>query len=114
MPTPVPACGATPDASYDQTSIAVKGDEEPVEGMCGVVQDGVLPGYFGYEAGRRGRDMLAWFVDHAVPPEATNAPGWPGRPSMGPQATPRIPSRRIRTSALDCGTATVRCSSTPT
>src|SRR5262245_9141138 len=32
-----------------------------VEGMCGVVQDGVVPGYWGYEAGQAGvGDLFAW------------------------------------------------------
>ena len=35
----------------------------PVPGMCGVVEDGILPGFFGYEAGQSGAgDILAWFV----------------------------------------------------
>ncbi|MFO7321693.1 MAG: ribulokinase [Chloroflexota bacterium] len=43
---------------------------QPVEGMCGVVRDGILPGYYGYEAGQSGvGDIFAWFVDNAVPPE---------------------------------------------
>jgi len=34
-----------------------------VEGMCGVVEDGILPGYYGYEAGQSGLgDVYAWFV----------------------------------------------------
>jgi len=41
-----------------------------VEGMCGVVEDGIIPGYFGFEAGQSGvGDIFAWFVDHAVPPQ---------------------------------------------
>jgi L-ribulokinase len=41
-----------------------------VEGMCGVVEDGVVPGLFGYEAGQSGvGDVFAWFADRAVPPE---------------------------------------------
>jgi L-ribulokinase len=39
-----------------------------VEGVCGVVEDGILPGYFGYEAGQvAGGDTYAWYVDHGVP-----------------------------------------------
>jgi L-ribulokinase len=40
-----------------------------VEGMCGVVEDGILPGLFGFEAGQSGvGDIFAWFVDNLVPP----------------------------------------------
>jgi L-ribulokinase len=43
---------------------------QPVEGMCGVVRDGIIPGLYGYEAGQSGvGDIFAWFVNHAVPPE---------------------------------------------
>ncbi|MCL4393769.1 MAG: FGGY-family carbohydrate kinase, partial [Chloroflexi bacterium] len=36
----------------------------------GYVEDGIIPGLFGYEAGQSGvGDIFAWFVDHAVPPE---------------------------------------------
>ena len=41
----------------------------PVEGMCGVVEDGIVPGLYGYEAGQSGvGDIFAWFVEHCVPP----------------------------------------------
>jgi L-ribulokinase len=45
-------------------------DSKPVEGMCGVVEDGILPGFFGYEAGQSGAgDILAWFVRTWTPGE---------------------------------------------
>jgi L-ribulokinase len=45
-----------------------------VEGMCGVVEDGVVPGLFGYEAGQSGvGDVFAWFAERAVPPEYHDA-----------------------------------------
>ncbi|MBO7359138.1 MAG: ribulokinase [Clostridia bacterium] len=45
------------------------GDEEKiVPGMCGVVEDGVVPGLFGYEAGQSCLgDHYNWFVDNCVP-----------------------------------------------
>ena len=37
--------------------------EERVEGMCGVVEDGVVPGLYGYEAGQSAvGDIFGWFV----------------------------------------------------
>lgn len=46
------------------------GDQlQTAEGMCGVVKDGIIPGFYGYEAGQSGvGDIFAWFVEHAVPP----------------------------------------------
>jgi L-ribulokinase len=43
-------------------------EEKRVEGMCGVVEDGIIPGYLGYEAGQSAvGDIFAWYVDEAVP-----------------------------------------------
>lgn len=47
---------------------------EEVDGMCGVVQGGVIPGLYGYEAGQTGvGDIFAWFVENAVPAEYYDA-----------------------------------------
>ena len=45
-------------------------DTAPViPGACGVVRDGVVPGYFGYEAGQSAvGDIFGWFVERCVPP----------------------------------------------
>lgn len=44
--------------------------ERIVPGMCGVVEDGVIPGLMGYEAGQSCvGDHFNWFVDTCVPEE---------------------------------------------
>jgi L-ribulokinase len=47
----------------------VLGEEEHiVPGMCGYVEDGIIPGYFGYEAGQSCvGDHFAWFVENCIP-----------------------------------------------
>lgn len=43
-------------------------EEHMVPGMCGYVEDGIIPGFFGYEAGQSCvGDHFAWFVEHCVP-----------------------------------------------
>jgi len=72
----VPATGVTEPG----TMVAVMGTSTchmvlgsrlaPAEGIAGVVEDGIIPGFFGYEAGQAAvGDMFAWFTRQAVPPE---------------------------------------------
>lgn len=43
-------------------------EEHQIPGMCGCVADGIVPGYFGYEAGQSCvGDHFAWFVENCVP-----------------------------------------------
>jgi len=43
-------------------------EERRVEGMCGVVEDGIIPGFFRFEAGQsKVGDIFAWFVNHGIP-----------------------------------------------
>ena len=44
-------------------------NEVLVEGISGVVEDGILPGFFAYEAGQAGAgDIFGWFINHCVHP----------------------------------------------
>ena len=46
-----------------------------IAGMCGVAENGVVPGYFGFEAGQSAvGDLFGWFVDEAVPPRYHHEP----------------------------------------
>jgi L-ribulokinase len=72
----VPAIGVTSPGKMVMimgTSIChmVLGDQEiHVPGICGVVEDGIIPGLFGYEAGQSAvGDIFAWFVENCVPAE---------------------------------------------
>jgi L-ribulokinase len=72
----VPAAGVTEPGTMVAimgTSIChmVLGDRSAaVEGMCGVVEDGIVPGLFGFEAGQSAvGDIFAWFIENGVPPE---------------------------------------------
>jgi L-ribulokinase len=43
-------------------------EEKIVPGMCGVVEDGVIPGFMGYEAGQSCvGDHFEWFTENCVP-----------------------------------------------
>lgn len=69
----LPACGITSSGKMlmimgTSTCHILMGDEEVnVPGICGVVEDGVLPGLFGYEAGQSCvGDHFEWFVKNCV------------------------------------------------
>jgi L-ribulokinase len=71
-----PAAGAVDPGALvmvmgTSTCHVLVGDEQrEVEGMCGVVADGVVPGLYGYEAGQPAvGDLFAWFIETSVPPE---------------------------------------------
>lgn len=70
----VPAMGVTEPGKLVMTmgtsicSLLLGAEERQVEGMCGVVEDGIIPGYYGYEAGQPAvGDLFAWYVKNAVP-----------------------------------------------
>ena len=43
-------------------------EERPVEGMAGVVEDGIVEGHFAYESGQAAvGDLFAWFAHHGTP-----------------------------------------------
>jgi len=72
----VPACGAIQPgrmAMIMGTSIChmlLGVERKTVPGICGVVQDGMVPGYWGYEAGQPAvGDIYAWFFRTGVTPE---------------------------------------------
>lgn len=50
-------------------------EEKPASGICGYVEDGIMPGFIGYEAGQVCvGDLFEWFVKNCVPCEyAENA-----------------------------------------
>jgi L-ribulokinase len=69
----VPAVGITDEAKMlmimgtSTCHILLGTEEKMVPGMCGVVEDGVIPGYLGYEAGQSCvGDHFEWLVDNCV------------------------------------------------
>ncbi|SHF66918.1 L-ribulokinase [Caldanaerobius fijiensis DSM 17918] len=72
----VPAVGVTSPGKMVMvmgTSIChmVLSDREvEVPGMCGVVEDGIIPGLYGYEAGQSAvGDIFAWYMEACLPHE---------------------------------------------
>lgn len=70
----VPACTVTQPGSMVMimgTSIChmlLGTERQMVDGMCGTVEDGIVPGLWGYEAGQSAvGDIFAWFFEHGVP-----------------------------------------------
>jgi len=48
-------------------------NEKTVPGMCGVVEDGIIGGFYGYEAGQSCvGDHFQWFAENCVPAEYTD------------------------------------------
>lgn len=74
----IPAVGITDEGKMlmimgtSTCHILLGTEEKVVPGMCGVVEDGVIPGYLGYEAGQSCvGDHFEWFVDNCVPAQYT-------------------------------------------
>ena len=72
----VPATGVTDPGTLvsimgTSNGLMLVGDRlVDVEGMCGVVEDGILPGTFGYEAGQSALgDIFGWLTRRGIPPE---------------------------------------------
>ncbi len=70
----VPACTVTTPGKLvmilgtSTCHLLLSKTRQEVEGMCGVVQDGVVNGLWGYEAGQAGvGDLFAWFMEQAAP-----------------------------------------------
>ena len=76
----VPACSVTGTGKLvmimgtSTCHLLAANNGKPVEGVCGIVKDGVIPGLWGYEAGQSGvGDLFAWFVQNGVPNEISVA-----------------------------------------
>lgn len=70
----VPAVGITDEGKMlmimgtSSCHLVLGNEEKLVPGTCGVVEDGIIPGYFGYEAGQSCMgDHFEWFVEKCVP-----------------------------------------------
>ncbi|MDR0898395.1 MAG: ribulokinase [Oscillospiraceae bacterium] len=76
----IPAVGITEPGKFlmimgtSTCDILLGTEEKIVPGMCGVVEDGVTPGFLGYEAGQSCvGDHFAWFVENCLPEDYAEA-----------------------------------------
>jgi L-ribulokinase len=76
----VTACGVTTPGKLviilgtSSCHLLLSDQKQMIEGVCGVVKDGVVPGLWGYEAGQAGvGDSFAWFVERLGPRGWTHA-----------------------------------------
>ena len=116
----VPACTVTQPGSLVMimgTSIChmlLGTEKQMVEGMCGTVEDGIVPGLWGFEAGQSAvGDIFAWFFEHGVPdyihPGSAqgegSVPGGAGKTRCRAQARPVRPggSRLVERQPLGSG-----------
>jgi L-ribulokinase len=70
----VTACGVTTPGKLviimgtSSCHLLLSDKKQAIEGVCGVVKDGVVPGLWSYEAGQAGvGDSFAWFVERLAP-----------------------------------------------
>jgi L-ribulokinase len=70
----VPAVGAVHPGQFvmamgtSTCHMLISDKEGAIEGVCGIVEDGIIPGYYSYETGQVAvGDSFAWYVEHAVP-----------------------------------------------
>jgi L-ribulokinase len=70
----VPAVGAVHPGQLVLTMgtsnclMIISDKKKTVDGICGVVEDGIIPRYFGYETGQVAvGDSFAWYLEQAVP-----------------------------------------------
>ena len=75
----VPAVGITGEGEMlaimgtSTCHILLGSTEKQVPGMCGVVEDGVMPGLYGYEAGQCCvGDSFQWFIENCLPESIFN------------------------------------------
>lgn len=92
--------------------ILLSEEERMVPGMCGVVDGGVYPGYYAYEAGQSCvGDHFAWFVDRCCPAAYKRKPT--GRAKTCTFTSPSWPKRcspaKAASSPWTGGTATAAC-----